>query len=108
MKIGIIGQGFVGNAVFQTFKNFYDVFTYDIKDELSNSSLDKIKRTCEIVFICVPTLMNSDGSCNSTIVESVIKNFSDTKNNVLKSVLKTNNKFRRNRDWEKMKGRAIN
>ena len=83
MKIGIIGQGFVGNAVFQTFKNFYDIFTYDIKNELSNSSLEKIKRTCEIVFICVPTPMNSDGSCNSTIVESVIEDFSDTKNKIL-------------------------
>ena len=40
--IGIVGQGFVGNAVFQTFKNFYHVFTYDIKEELSNSSLNEI------------------------------------------------------------------
>ena len=83
MKIGIIGQGFVGNAVFQTFKNYYDVSTYDIKNELSNSSLEKIKKNCEVVFICVPTPMNSDGSCNSLIVESVIKEFSETKNKIL-------------------------
>ena len=30
------------------------------------------------------------------------------KNNILKSVLKTNNEVRKNRDWEEMKGRAIN
>ena len=30
-----------------------------------------------------------------------------TTNNVLNSVLKTNDKVRKNRDWEKMKGRAI-
>ena len=29
--IGIIGQGFVGNAVYQKFKNYYDVKTYDIR-----------------------------------------------------------------------------
>ena len=29
-------------------------------------------------------------------------------NNILKSVLKTNDKVRKNRDWEEMKGRAIN
>ena len=83
MKIGIIGQGFVGNAVFQTFKNYFDVFTYDLKDCLSNSSLNEIKKKCELVFICVPTPMNLDGSCDSSIVESVIKEFSDTNNKIL-------------------------
>ena len=28
--IGIIGQDFVGNAVYQKFKNYYDVLTYDL------------------------------------------------------------------------------
>jgi len=28
--IGIIGQGFVGNAVYQKFKKYYNVLTYDI------------------------------------------------------------------------------
>ena len=83
MNIGIIGQGFVGNAVFQTFKNFYSVFTYDLKDNLSNSSLNEIKKKCELVFICVPTPMNLDGSCDSSIVESVIKEFSDTESKIL-------------------------
>ena len=31
MNIGIIGQGFVGNAIYQKFKNYYDVKTFDIK-----------------------------------------------------------------------------
>lgn len=83
MKIGIIGQGFVGNAVFQTFKNFFDVLTYDLKEHLSNSSLNEIKKSCELVFICVPTPMNLDGSCDTSIVESVIKKFSDTENKIL-------------------------
>ena len=25
-KLGIIGQGFVGNAIYQKFKNYYEVF----------------------------------------------------------------------------------
>ena len=28
--IGIIGQGFVGNAVYQKFKKYYDVVTNDL------------------------------------------------------------------------------
>ena len=31
-SIGIIGQGFVGNAIYQKFKNFYEVLTYDLED----------------------------------------------------------------------------
>ena len=37
MEIGIIGQGFVGNAVYQKFKEYYDVFTYDLDKSKSNS-----------------------------------------------------------------------
>ena len=42
MNIGIIGQGFVGNAVYQKFKNYYNVLTYDLKAEICNSDLDEI------------------------------------------------------------------
>jgi len=31
MNIGIIGQGFVGNAIYQKLKKYYKVFTYDLK-----------------------------------------------------------------------------
>ena len=30
MNIGIIGQGFVGNAIYQKFKSYYKVRTYDL------------------------------------------------------------------------------
>ena len=32
MNIGIVGQGFVGNAIYQKFKDYYDVFTYDLEE----------------------------------------------------------------------------
>ena len=72
MNIGIIGQGFVGSAVSQKFKSFFDIYTFDLKDSLSNSSLKEILKKCKIVFVCVPTPMNSDGTCDSTIVEGVL------------------------------------
>jgi len=80
MNIGIIGQGFVGNAVYKKFKNFFNVLTYDKKSSLCNSTLDKLKENCKIIFICVPTPMNSDGSCNIEIVDSVLDSLSDVKN----------------------------
>lgn len=83
MNIGIIGQGFVGNAVYQKFKNFFKVFTYDLKLNLCNSNLKEIKAKCKIIFIAVPTPMNSDGSCDISIVESIIKEFCDKKDLIL-------------------------
>ena len=77
VKIGIIGQGFVGNAVYNKFRSFYKVLTYDVNEKLSNASIKEIKNSCKIIFICVPTPMNNDGSCDISIVESVINKFSD-------------------------------
>ena len=67
--IGIIGQGFVGNAVYQKFKNYYEVLTFDLKAKLCNSTFDEIHRNCHTIFFCLPTPMNKDGSCHLKLVE---------------------------------------
>ena len=50
------------------------------------------------------------GHCFPKDLSAIIKLSNDlgTINNVLKSVRKTNDKVRNDRDWEKMKGRAVN
>ena len=65
MNIGIIGQGFVGNAIYQRFQNFYNVKTYDRKAKLSNST-EQETLDSDIIFVCLPTPMNADGSCTQT------------------------------------------
>ena len=40
--IGIIGQGFVGNAIYQKFKNYFDVLTYDLDKSKSNSKREDL------------------------------------------------------------------
>jgi UDPglucose 6-dehydrogenase len=72
MNIGIIGQGFVGNAVREKFENYYGVRAYDLKAMLSTASEQEALDN-EIVFICLPTPMNKDGSCYTDIVEKAIK-----------------------------------
>ena len=69
MSIGIIGQGFVGNAIFQKFRHFYNVLTYDLQSKLCNSNLNEIYTNCQYIFICLPTPMDKDGSCYIKIVE---------------------------------------
>ena len=82
MNIGIIGQGFVGNAVYQKFKNYYDVLTYDLDESKSNSNVNEIIYKCENIFVCLPTPMNKDGSCNINIVEQVLAGIDLTTDNL--------------------------
>jgi UDPglucose 6-dehydrogenase len=87
--IGIIGQGFVGNAIYQKFKDYYEINTYDLDSSKCNSSEQETLNN-DIVFVCLPTPMNSDGSCNVSLVESAIKRCSEfgiTKTVVIKSTV---------------------
>ena len=40
--LGIIGQGFVGNAVYKKFRNYYDVATYDLDSSKANATFDEV------------------------------------------------------------------
>jgi UDPglucose 6-dehydrogenase len=70
--IGIIGQGFVGNAVYQKFKKYYDVHTYDLDESKSNDSKENVIHQ-QYLFLCLPTPMNADGSCNVDIIEKELE-----------------------------------
>tara|TARA_Y100000768_G_scaffold325976_1_gene263130 strand:- start:69 stop:905 length:837 start_codon:yes stop_codon:yes gene_type:complete len=72
MNIGIIGQGFVGNAIYQKLSKYYKVFTYDIQAKLCNSDLPEVLERCKIIFVCLPTPMNKDGSCNLDILADTL------------------------------------
>ena len=74
-SIGIIGQGFVGNAIYQKFKNYFSVLTYDLdKSKRTTETLVEVVKASDVVFVCVPTPMKrSDGSCDISIVHSVLK-----------------------------------
>ena len=48
--IGIVGQGFVGNAVYQKFKNYFDVHAFDLDTSKANASYEKVVKN-KIIFI---------------------------------------------------------
>ena len=83
MKIGIIGQGFVGNAIYQKFSKYYDVKTYDIKGRIHCNSDEHETMNNEIVFVCLPTPMNEDNTCHIDIVEDAIFHYEDVKHEAL-------------------------
>ena len=78
MKLGIIGQGFVGTAVREVMSNYYEVNTFDIKQDCTCDTLQELVTKSEIIFVCVPTPMNKDGSCNTDIVEDVVSDINDS------------------------------
>lgn len=75
MTIGIIGRGFVGNAIEKLLiKNNIDVKSYDLKDNRElNIAYEDIVQTSYIIYVCLPTPMNKDGSCCVDIVDSSLK-----------------------------------
>jgi len=78
MIIGIIGQGYVGTAIKEGFQQHYEIFTYDKYDEeKSTANLWTLALRSNVIFVCVPTPMNTDGTCHTDIVESVIKEIDD-------------------------------
>ena len=70
--IGIIGQGFVGTAVKTKFEKYFTVKTYDKFNTEGNSTLEDTVKGSLYIFVCLPTPMNTDGSCNTDIIESVL------------------------------------
>ena len=118
MRIGIIGNGFVGKATQIFIKNYYldadstssptrsellptdtadtttaltdsafrpffrhehftpiDVYIYDIRPEACvppGIKLEDLDRDCDLLFFCLPTPLNHDGSCYTRILEDTL------------------------------------
>jgi UDPglucose 6-dehydrogenase len=70
-SIGIIGNGFVGNALYINFKDKYKTLVYDSNPVRSLNSLEETLNS-EMVFICLPTPMVSaeGGECNLSIINN--------------------------------------
>ena len=66
IKVGIIGCGHVGTAMKQLFVNAY------LFDEPKKIGTRDELNMCDLSFVCVPTPMAQDGSCDTTIVEQVL------------------------------------
>ena len=69
MNLGIIGKGFVGSAVAHGFDKDCDQVIVDPK-YTDNEITDVLD--CKLVFVCVPTPPNEDGSINVDIVNDVL------------------------------------
>ena len=70
--IGIIGNGFVGEAQAFAFSPVSNIKVYDVDPLKSTHTLDETHDS-DFVFVCVPTPMYPDGNQNLEYVKQVFK-----------------------------------
>lgn len=68
--VGIIGNGFVGEAQAFAFSPTCEIKIFDINPLKSTHTLDDMY-DCDFVFVCVPTPMSSDGNQDLTYIKDV-------------------------------------
>ena len=74
MKIGIIGNGYVGGATALLKNRNVDVMIYDIDEEKCSPrglSFEDLL-SCSFIFICLPTPMDADGKCCIKLVADAV------------------------------------
>ena len=71
-KVGVIGNGFVGEAQAFAFSPFSDLRIYDI-DPLKCSHTKEEIDECDYIFVCVPTPMYKDGTQDISYIENVFR-----------------------------------
>ena len=93
-KIGIIGQGYVGSAIKNGFEEYFTVNTFDkfLDQKSTCNTLKSLVDNSDLIFICLPTPMNKDGSCHLNILEDVLSEINalkyiDKKTFVIKSTV---------------------
>jgi len=77
--IGVIGNGFVGNAVAKGFQDKLEVRIYDVdKEKATHSYMDALMS--DYIFVCLPTPMVSieGGKCNLSILEDFFNDIPST------------------------------
>lgn len=84
MNVGIVGRGFVGGAMYRNFKDIFPTEVYDTDEtKRTCNSIEDLVNHSDIIFVCVPTPSNADGSCNVSIVERVVEKIASVKKDVV-------------------------
>lgn len=84
--VGIIGNGFVGEAQAFAFSPTSNVKIYDIDPTKSTHKLEDVNQ-CDFVFICVPTPMYKNGQQDQTYIHQALEKSSNKPIYILKSTV---------------------
>ena len=101
-KIGVVGKGFVGTAIIEGFNDKLRVETYDKNKPSTCNSIADLCSKVRLLFVCVPTPMNRDGSCNIDTVETVLSEINDANSQniaIIKSTVPPGTSFKLNQKY---------
>lgn len=88
-KIGIIGLGFVGEAIRDSYESVATRICIDTDIHKGYVGTYKEIMDAEGIFVCVPSPSKPDGSCDSSILESVLINLKDYRGVIISKVTAT-------------------
>lgn len=86
MKVGIIGNGFVGEAQAFAFSPISEVYIYDVNPLRSLHTKEEVYN-CDFIFVAVPTPMHSDGTQDLTYINEVFSQASGDGIYIIKSTI---------------------
>ena len=72
-RIGIVGYGYVGQAMFRFFRGHYPTIAHDPhrSEPECSATMTEINR-CDVAVVCVPTPQAPDGHCDTSVVEATV------------------------------------
>lgn len=85
-SIGIVGRGFVGDAILQGMVHAFNVIWCDpserewsfLSANIARMSLDNLVKSVDgPIFLCLPTPMKKDGLADTSILEKVVKEINE-------------------------------
>jgi len=100
--VGIIGNGFVGEAQAFAFSPVSNVKIYDVDPLKSTHTLNETHDS-DFVFVCVPTPMYPDGNQNLNFVEEVFKYANKKPIYILKSTVLPGTTEKLNKNYSQFK-----
>ncbi len=73
VTVGIVGNGFVGNAVYQNLRDKVECKVFDVdKNRCFNTFQEVINQ--DFIFVCLPTPMRLNGTCDLSILDEFFYN----------------------------------
>jgi len=85
-KVGVIGNGFVGESQAFAFSPTTDLRIYDV-DPLKSTHTKQEVDECDFIFVCVPTPMYQNGSQDTSYIDKVFEEAVEYSIYIIKSTL---------------------